>query len=618
MNRAMRCLLVPALALLASLAPLPVLAAFVDNGDGTVTDTVTGLMWDKCPYGQTANDCSGGSALRFTWANALVQTVALNGINYKSHNDWRLPSIRELESLVKISLTNPAIDDVAFPNTDLTQWYWSSTLMVHDGSVWAVFFQTGDFNTLDMTLQADKSFARVVRGGQPGDNFDILAPDTTPDPFSFTPQVGVALSTVATSNTITVSGINAAAPISIVGGSYSINGGAYTAAAGSVNNGNTVTLQQTSSASYSALTTATLTIGGVTGAFNVTTLASPVATPPVLAAAFGATSIALNGKTSLTFTITNPNAAIALTGVAFTDTLPPGLAVATPTNLTGSCGGGAIAAAQGAVLVTLAGAAIPAAGSCQFSVDVTATALGLDTNVTGNVTSANGGTGNAATAVLGVAQLMFSGPTATGTGTATATMSTANGGPACGFTGGGFVPVASVPSAPPGGVSFPQGLVALQIGNCAMTGISVTVTLTFPQSLPPGTVYWKYGPAAKGAVPSWYMLPGANVAGNQITFTLTDGQQGDDDWSVNGALADPGGAGVSAAPPPPAQAAPIPVLSSFTSLMVTAALVFLLAAMFAPHAFRARRQVTHGCMSPGAIDRATHTDPGGPLDAWVR
>jgi len=596
MNRAMRCLLVPALALLASLASLPVLAAFVDNGDGTVTDTVTGLMWDKCPYGQTANDCSGGSALRFTWASALVQTVALNGINYKSHNDWRLPSIRELESLVKISLTNPAIDDVAFPNTDLTQWYWSSTLMVHDGSVWAVFFQTGDFNTLDMTLQADKSFVRVVRGGQPGDNFDLLAPDTTPDPFSFTPQTGVALSTAATSNSITVSGINAAAPISIVGGSYSINGGAYTAAAGSVNNGNTVTLQQTSSASYSALTTATLTIGGVVGAFNVTTVAPPAAIPPALAATFGAVSIALNGKTSLTFTITNPNAGIGLTGVGFADTLPPGLAVATPNNLSGSCGGGAIAAVPGTTLVTLAGAAIPAAGSCQFSVDVTATALGLETNATGNVTSANGGTGNAATAVLGVAELMFSGPTATGTGSATATMTTANGGPACGFTGGGFVPVASVPLAPPGGVSFPQGLVALQIGNCAMTGISVTVTLTFPQPLPPGTVYWKYGPAAKGAAPSWYMLPGANVAGNQITFTLTDGQQGDDDWSVNGALADPGGPGASSAVPP-AQPAPIPVLSGWASLMIMATLILLLASLFAPHAFRARQRVMHGCTS---------------------
>jgi hypothetical protein len=175
MSHAMRCLLVPALALLAAFGSLPAHAAYVDNGDGTVTDTVTGLMWDKCPYGQTANDCSGGSAFRFTWANALVQTVALNGINYKGHNDWRLPSIRELESLVKTSLTHPAIDDVAFPNTDLSQSYWSSTLAVHDISgAWAVPFQTGDVASLDGSQQANNSFVRVVRNGHPGDAFDLL------------------------------------------------------------------------------------------------------------------------------------------------------------------------------------------------------------------------------------------------------------------------------------------------------------------------------------------------------------------------------------------------------------------------------------------------------------
>jgi Protein of unknown function (DUF1566) len=180
MSRAMRCVLMPALALLAALASSTAHAAFIDNGDGTVTDTVTALMWDKCPYGQTANDCSGGSAFRFRWAAALVQSVAVNGITYKGHNDWRLPNIRELESLVKIGLTNPAIDDVAFPNTDVSQSYWSSTLAVHDSTAWAVPFQTGDVNTLDRTLQANNSFARFVRGGHPNDAFDLVsAPSPT-------------------------------------------------------------------------------------------------------------------------------------------------------------------------------------------------------------------------------------------------------------------------------------------------------------------------------------------------------------------------------------------------------------------------------------------------------
>jgi hypothetical protein len=81
------------------------------------------------------------------------------------------------------------------------------------------------------------------------------------------------------SNTLTVAGITTVSPVTITGGSYAINGGAYTAAAGMANNGDTVMVKQTSSASYSTLTTATLTIGGVAGAFTVTTLAAPAPSP---------------------------------------------------------------------------------------------------------------------------------------------------------------------------------------------------------------------------------------------------------------------------------------------------------------------------------------------------
>jgi len=103
--------------------------------------------------------------------------------------------------------------------------------------------------------------------------------DTTPDPFTFTPQTGVALNTVITSNSITASGINAPAPLSITGGMYSINGGTYTSAAGTVNNGDTIAVSVTSSSSYSTTTSATLTIGGVSATFNVTTVAGGNSAP---------------------------------------------------------------------------------------------------------------------------------------------------------------------------------------------------------------------------------------------------------------------------------------------------------------------------------------------------
>lgn len=98
--------------------------------------------------------------------------------------------------------------------------------------------------------------------------------DTTPNAFGFTDQTGVALNTPITSNAITVSGIDAAAPISIsAGGQYRINGGAWTAVAGTVSNGDTVELQRTSSASNATGVDTPLTIGGVSDVWTITTVA---------------------------------------------------------------------------------------------------------------------------------------------------------------------------------------------------------------------------------------------------------------------------------------------------------------------------------------------------------
>jgi hypothetical protein len=104
--------------------------------------------------------------------------------------------------------------------------------------------------------------------------------DTTPDAFTFAPLSGVPTSSINTSAPIMVSGINAPAPISTMGGTYSINGGPFTAAAGTVNNGAMVQLQVIASPAASTPTSATLTIGGVSGTFTVTTAAVVADTTP--------------------------------------------------------------------------------------------------------------------------------------------------------------------------------------------------------------------------------------------------------------------------------------------------------------------------------------------------
>ncbi|EKD58475.1 MAG: hypothetical protein ACD_56C00116G0008 [uncultured bacterium] len=118
----------------------------------------------------------------------------------------------------------------------------------------------------------------VLNIGGIGDDFRVttLALDVTPDAFAFADQVDVALGSPITSDPITVTGINSPAAISIVGGEYEINGsGTFTSEAGTVENGNTVVVRVTSSASFSTPTDATLSISGVSDVFSATTLADP-------------------------------------------------------------------------------------------------------------------------------------------------------------------------------------------------------------------------------------------------------------------------------------------------------------------------------------------------------
>ena len=103
-------------------------------------------------------------------------------------------------------------------------------------------------------------------------------PDTTPNAFTFANQADSALSSSVASNEVVISGINTATPISITGGEYSIEGGAYTSGAGTVSNNQRVRVRLTSSGQFSTATNAVLTVGGVAVTFTATTL--PVDTTP--------------------------------------------------------------------------------------------------------------------------------------------------------------------------------------------------------------------------------------------------------------------------------------------------------------------------------------------------
>ncbi len=133
----------------------------------------------------------------------------------------------------------------------------------------------------------------------------------------------------------------------------------------------------------------------------VNTTGNIAGAPPSIRKSFGNPTVPLHGSMSLDFVLTNPASnSIALTGVGFTDTLPLELRVASPSNVSNTCGGTATAT-PGTRMITLTGVTLAALGSCDISVDIVGFSAGPATNMV-QVTSTNGGNGNIAMATVTV------------------------------------------------------------------------------------------------------------------------------------------------------------------------------------------------------------------------
>jgi len=140
--------------------------------------------------------------------------------------------------------------------------------------------------------------------------------------------------------------------------------------------------------------TATGAANNATGASlnydDMTFTGCAAAIKPTMAKSFSPDPIAVNGVSTLTFALTNTNAA-ALTGAAFTDSLPTGVEVAATPSAATTCGG-TWAPSAGNTSLTFSGGTIPASGSCTVSVNVTATTSGPHGNVSGFLSTTESGT----------------------------------------------------------------------------------------------------------------------------------------------------------------------------------------------------------------------------------
>jgi hypothetical protein len=376
--------------------------------------------------------------------------------------------------------------------------------------------------------------------------------DTTPDAFSFASQTDVALSTVTPSNSITVSGIDAAADIAITACSgsaceYAVNGGTWTSAAGTVSSGDTVQVRQTSSANYSTATALTLDIGGVSGAFSITTEAEPVADTTPDAFSFAS-------QTDVALSTVTPSNSITVSGID----APADIAIT-------ACSG----------------------SSCQYAVNrgtwtaAAGTVADGDTVQVRQTSSSNYNTETELTLDIGGVSAVFTvsteaapvvpvpvveGPTPTGTGTARAFVTPSDDGEGCVVGDAQFL---EAPVAPPEGVTLPHGLFGFTSSGCA-SGFSVEVSVEYPSDIPAGSAYYKYDDEN-----GWYTIP-ATISGNTVTFTITDNGPGDLDPAV-GTIRDPGGIGTSAGSGSPTA---IPTLPQWALALLAGLMILLVSTAF--------------------------------------
>ncbi|MDD1679597.1 MAG: DUF1566 domain-containing protein [Methanomicrobiales archaeon] len=132
---------------------------FIDNKNGTITDTKTGLTWIKNPHTDLPKKFKG----EMKWQEAID---ACKELNFAGHKDWRSPTAEELISIIdwtKGAGNDPTIDTAFFPDTK-PSWYWTITPCPWSAdNARIVGFYSGDVHYCDKGIIY---YVRPVRSSQ--------------------------------------------------------------------------------------------------------------------------------------------------------------------------------------------------------------------------------------------------------------------------------------------------------------------------------------------------------------------------------------------------------------------------------------------------------------------
>ena len=135
---------------------------FIDNYDGTIRDVHTGLMWTKCSLGQNYFDgnCSGEPAHFNDWTEAVSSVGLREAYGY---DDFRIPNIKELGSIVERQCNNPTINTHVFPSTPAATYLSSTPSPTGSDSYRTINFANGEDFSPDVS---HFRFIRLVRDTQ--------------------------------------------------------------------------------------------------------------------------------------------------------------------------------------------------------------------------------------------------------------------------------------------------------------------------------------------------------------------------------------------------------------------------------------------------------------------